>query len=44
MDEYVNYIIRTLGNSQSDTGIQGYSLDNEPALWGIPTLVSIHSR
>ena len=34
MDEYVNYIIRTLGNSQSDTGIQGYSLDNEPALWG----------
>lgn len=39
MDEYVNYIIRTLGNSQSDTGIQGYSLDNEPALWG-----NTHSR
>lgn len=33
MDEYVNYIINKLGNSQSETGIQGYSLDNEPALW-----------
>ncbi|MCC8043506.1 MAG: glycoside hydrolase family 44 protein [Oscillospiraceae bacterium] len=33
MDEYVNYIIRQLGNSESETGIQGYSLDNEPALW-----------
>ncbi len=33
MDEYVNYIISKLGNSQSKTGIQGYSLDNEPALW-----------
>lgn len=33
MDEYVNYIINTLGDSTSPTGIQGYSLDNEPALW-----------
>lgn len=33
MDEYVNYIINKLGDSQSKTGIQGYSLDNEPALW-----------
>ena len=33
MDEYVNYLIRTLGDSQTATGIQGYSLDNEPALW-----------
>lgn len=33
MDEYVNYIINKLGDSQSATGIQGYSLDNEPALW-----------
>lgn len=33
MDEYINYIVNTLGNSQSATGIQGYSLDNEPALW-----------
>ncbi len=33
MDEYVNYIINTLGDSTSETGIQGYSLDNEPALW-----------
>lgn len=34
MDEYVNFIINTLGDSTSATGIQGYSLDNEPALWG----------
>lgn len=33
MDEYVNYIINKLGDSTSPTGIQGYSLDNEPALW-----------
>ena len=39
MDEYVNYIIGKLGDSQAATGIQGYSLDNEPALWN-----STHSR
>lgn len=33
MDEYVNYIINKLGDSESSTGIQGYSLDNEPVLW-----------
>ncbi len=33
MDEYVNYIVNKLGDSKSSTGIQGYSLDNEPALW-----------
>lgn len=33
MDEYVNYIINKLGDSTSPTGIQGYSLDNEPVLW-----------
>ncbi len=33
MDEYVNFIINTLGDSTTETGIQGYSLDNEPALW-----------
>ncbi|MBQ9956091.1 MAG: glycoside hydrolase family 44 protein, partial [Ruminococcus sp.] len=33
MDEYVNYIINKLGDSTTATGIQGYSLDNEPALW-----------
>ena len=33
MDEYVNYIVNKLGNSKSETGIQGYSLDNEPVLW-----------
>ena len=39
MDEYVNYIINKLGDSQSPTGIQGYSLDNEPVLWN-----DTHSR
>ncbi len=33
MDEYVNYIINKFGDSTTATGIQGYSLDNEPALW-----------
>ncbi|MDE5737284.1 MAG: glycoside hydrolase [Oscillospiraceae bacterium] len=39
MDEYVNYIVKTLGDSKTSTGMQGYSLDNEPALWS-----STHSR
>jgi hypothetical protein len=39
MDEYVNYIIKKLGDSKSKTGIQGYSLDNEPVLWN-----DTHSR
>ena len=33
MDEYVNYIVSKLGDASSATGIQGYSLDNEPVLW-----------
>ncbi len=33
MDEYVNYIINKLGDSTTKTGIQAYSLDNEPFLW-----------
>lgn len=32
MDEFVNYLVKTLGNSKSG-GINGYSLDNEPGLW-----------
>lgn len=33
MDEYVNYLVQTLGDATTATGIQGYSLDNEPVLW-----------
>lgn len=33
MDEYLNYLTGKLGKSDSDTGIKGYELDNEPALW-----------
>ena len=33
MDEYVNFIVKTLGDSNTSTGMQGYSLDNEPVLW-----------
>ncbi|MDD6586407.1 MAG: glycoside hydrolase family 44 protein, partial [Ruminococcus sp.] len=33
MDEYVNYLVKTLGDSTTSTGIQAYSLDNEPVLW-----------
>ena len=32
MDEFVNYLTETLGDSQNG-GIRGYSLDNEPSLW-----------
>lgn len=33
MDEYVNYLVKNLGDSSTSTGMQGYSLDNEPTLW-----------
>lgn len=33
MDEYINYLVKTLGDASTATGIQGYSLDNEPVLW-----------
>ncbi|MDE5935949.1 MAG: glycoside hydrolase family 44 protein, partial [Ruminococcus sp.] len=33
MDEYVNYLVKTLGSANTSAGIQGYSLDNEPFLW-----------
>lgn len=33
MDEYVNYLVQTLGDASTSTGMQGYSLDNEPVLW-----------
>ncbi len=39
MDEYVNYLVQTLGDSTTSTGYQAYNLDNEPALWA-----STHAR
>ncbi len=39
MDEYVNYLVQTLGDSTTATGYQAYSLDNEPSLWS-----GTHSR
>lgn len=33
MDEYLNYLINTIGDSHSETGIKAYALDNEPGLW-----------
>lgn len=33
MDELLNYLITNLGNSDTETGIKAYALDNEPALW-----------
>lgn len=39
MDEYVNYLVKTLGDSMTSTGYQGYNLDNEPGIWS-----GTHSR
>jgi hypothetical protein len=33
MDEFVNYLVNKHGNASTPTGIKGYSIDNEPALW-----------
>ncbi|MDD6346079.1 MAG: glycoside hydrolase family 44 protein [Oscillospiraceae bacterium] len=43
MDEYVNYLVKTLGDASTSTGIQAYSLDNEPVLWN-DTHPRIHSE
>lgn len=39
MDEYVNYLVNTLGDASTETGYQAYNLDNEPSLWS-----STHAR
>ncbi|MFC1586329.1 glycoside hydrolase family 44 protein, partial [Fibrobacterota bacterium] len=33
MDEFVNFMVSRYGNASTATGVKGYSLDNEPALW-----------
>jgi chitodextrinase len=33
MDEFVNYLVHKHGDASTPTGIKGYSIDNEPALW-----------
>jgi hypothetical protein len=33
MDEFVNYLVNKHGDASTSTGIKGYSIDNEPALW-----------
>ncbi|MBQ8515685.1 MAG: hypothetical protein IJ496_09840 [Ruminococcus sp.] len=33
MDEYVNYLVETLGDAATETGYQAYHLDNEPGIW-----------
>ena len=33
IDEYINYLVNTLGDSTTKSGINGYNLDNEPGLW-----------
>lgn len=33
MDEYVNYLVETLGDATTETGYQAYNLDNEPGIW-----------
>lgn len=39
MDEYVNFLVDKYGTAKTATGIKGYSIDNEPALWA-----NTHSR
>lgn len=33
MDEFVNFLVDKYGKASTATGIKGYSVDNEPALW-----------
>ncbi len=38
-DEFINFLVNKYGKANTATGIKGYALDNEPALW-----TSTHSR
>lgn len=33
MDELVNFLVNKYGSASTATGIKGYAIDNEPALW-----------
>jgi len=33
MDELVNFLVTKYGDASTPTGVKGYSIDNEPALW-----------
>ena len=33
MDEYVNFLVNKYGSASTATGVKGYAIDNEPALW-----------
>lgn len=33
VDEEVHFLVHKYGNASTPTGVKGYSLDNEPALW-----------
>ena len=53
MDEYMNFLINTFGNSTTATGVKAYILDNETTLWPsthprihptTPTCVEIMNR
>lgn len=41
MDEFVNFLVNKYGDASSATGVKGYSIDNEPALW-VDTHPRIH--
>jgi len=41
LSEYVNFLVDKYGMSNTSSGIKGYSLDNEPALW-VSTRPRIH--
>ncbi|MBE0338810.1 glycosyl hydrolase [Paenibacillus sp. 23TSA30-6] len=32
-DEFVNFLVKKYGAASTKTGVKGYALDNEPALW-----------
>ncbi len=43
MDEYVNFLVNKYGNASTATGVKGYAIDNEPALW-VNTHPRIHAE
>ena len=42
VDEEVHFLVHKYGNASTPTGVKGYSLDNEPALWPPHTHPRIH--
>ena len=44
MDEFVNFLVNKYGKASTSTGIKGYAMDNETALWSTTAHPRLHPK